>query len=74
MKFDVVGFGALNLDRLYRVDKIAGRGEEHFISGCTESPGGSAANTVVGLARLGNKVGYIGKVGGDLEESLCWRA
>ena len=67
MKFDVIGFGALNVDKLYRVDKIAVSGEERFIKGYAEAPGGSAANTIVGLARLGNKVGYVGKVGSDRE-------
>lgn len=67
MKLDVVGFGALNIDKLYRVGFIAGRGEESFVEGYSESPGGSAANTMVGLARLGYRVGYIGKVGADRE-------
>ncbi|MDQ1280965.1 MAG: ribokinase [Thermoproteota archaeon] len=70
MKFDVIGFGALNIDRLYRVDRIAGVGEERFIRGYSETPGGSAANTIVGLARLGHKVGYVGKVGDDSEDEL----
>ena len=74
MKFDVVGFGALNVDKLYRVDEIAGIGEERFITGCVEAAGGSAANTIVGLARLGNKVGYIGKVGGDREKEFLLRS
>ena len=67
MRFDAIGFGALNVDKLYRVDKIAEIGEERYITGCVEALGGSAANTVVGLARLENSVGYIGKVGGDRE-------
>ncbi len=65
MSLDVVGFGALNLDRLYQVNEIPGRGDQVFATGCVEAPGGSAANTVVGLARLGHRVGYIGKVGAD---------
>lgn len=64
MKLDIVGFGALNVDKLYSVDRITVGGES-LITGHVESLGGSAANTIVGLARLGNKVGYIGKVGGD---------
>jgi len=67
LKLNVVGFGALNLDKLYRVDKITGSGEESFITGYTEAPGGSAANAIVGLARLGHSVGYVGKVGSDRE-------
>ncbi|MEM1536790.1 MAG: carbohydrate kinase family protein [Candidatus Bathyarchaeia archaeon] len=65
--FDVVGFGALNVDKLYRVNKIAGPDEEGYVISCEESCGGSAANTVVGLARLGCKVGFIGKVANDRE-------
>lgn len=67
MKLDVLGFGALNLDKLYRVDKIAVAGEETFVKGLTISPGGSAANTIVGLTRLGINTGYIGKIANDSE-------
>ncbi len=35
------------------------------IGGATEVSGGSAANTVVGVARLGARAGYIGKVRDD---------
>jgi len=70
MKLDVICFGALNLDRLYRVDRIAKVGEERFIMDFEECPGGSAANTAAGLARLGLKVGYIGKVAKDREGRL----
>ncbi len=62
-RFDVVGFGALNVDKLFKVNKLAKAEEESFIEAYTEACGGSAANTAVGLARLGCKVGYIGKVG-----------
>ena len=67
MILDVLGFGALNLDKLYRVDKIAAAGEETFVKGLTISPGGSAANTIVGLTRLGVNTGYIGKIANDSE-------
>jgi len=70
MKFDVVGFGALNVDKLYHVSRIAREGEESFILSMSESPGGSAANTMVGLARLGVKTGFIGKVANDHEGQL----
>lgn len=68
--FDVVGFGALNVDKLYKVNKIAGPEEEGFIISCEETCGGSAANTIVGLARLGCKVGFIGKVANDEEGKM----
>jgi ribokinase len=76
-KFDVIGFGALNVDTLLKVDKIAGAEEESFIHDYAEVCGGSAANTMVGLARLGCKVGFVGKVADDHEGKLqidCFKA
>jgi ribokinase len=69
-KFDVVGFGALNVDMLFKVQKLARAEEESFIEDFTEACGGSAANTIVGLARLGCKTGFIGKVANDREGKL----
>jgi len=69
-KFDVIGFGALNVDTLLKVERIAGPEEESFIENYTESCGGSAANTIVGLARLDRKVGFIGKIANDSEGKL----
>ncbi len=70
MRFDAIGFGALNMDRLYEVNRIAGRDEESFVTASSESPGGSAANTIVGLARLGLKTGCIGKCARDREGEI----
>jgi ribokinase len=69
-RFDVVGFGALNVDKLFKVNKIAEAEEESFIENCVEACGGSAANTTVALARLTCKVGFVGKVGCDREGDL----
>ncbi len=69
-RFDVVGFGALNLDKLFKVNKLAKAEEESFVVEYAEACGGSAANTAVGLARLGSEVGYIGKVGCDREGDI----
>ncbi|MEM2915445.1 MAG: carbohydrate kinase family protein [Candidatus Bathyarchaeia archaeon] len=74
MKFDVVCFGALNVDKLYSVNRIAKADEESVILNFKESPGGSAANTAVGLARLDVKTGYIGKVAGDREGGLLLKS
>jgi ribokinase len=74
VKFDVIGFGALNVDKIYRVNRIARGGEESFITDLHEEPGGSAANTIVGLTRLGLKTGYIGKVANDREGRLLLEA
>jgi len=70
MKFDVIGFGALNVDKIYQVPRIAKEGEETFVLDFQETPGGSAANTIVGLAKLGLKTGFIGKVADDYEGQL----
>ena len=66
-RFDVVGFGALNVDKLFKVNTIAAAEEESPITDTAETCGGSAANTVVGLARLGCKVGFVGEVARDRE-------
>jgi len=70
MKFDVIGFGALNVDKIYQVQRIAKEGEETFVLDFQETPGGSAANTIVGLAKLELKTGFIGKVADDHEGQL----
>jgi ribokinase len=62
---DVIGFGALNLDRIYQVNRLAGADEESYIKNVSESCGGSAANTIIGLSRLGLKTGFLGKVAAD---------
>jgi ribokinase len=70
MKLDVIGIGALNVDKLYMVEQIAREDEESSVIDFTEACGGSAANAIVGLARLGLKTGYIGKVARDREGQL----
>ena len=67
---EVIGFGALNMDKLYRVNRIATAEEESFVIEFEEASGGSAANTMVGLARLGCKVSFIGKVADDREGKM----
>ncbi len=73
MNKDVIGFGALNLDKIYYVDKIPSKDEEGFVKDVKFFPGGSAANTIVGLSRLGIKAGYIGKIGDDEEGGLLYK-
>lgn len=65
LKVKVIGFGALNLDKLFYVDKIVGPDEETFIEDETFSPGGSAANTIIALSKLGISSSYIGKIAAD---------
>lgn len=61
---DIVGFGALNIDHLYRVDRTVTNGEQ-LVTDYASSQGGSAANTIYGVARLGIKAGLVGVTGED---------
>lgn len=67
---EIIGFGALNVDKLYSVDKIVSYDEESFITDETDTPGGSAANTIVGLSRLGCSTSIIGKIAEDEDGDL----
>ncbi len=64
---DIVGFGALNWDRLLKVPRIASGDEEYVVLEQTCAPGGSAANTIYGLAKLGFRTGFVGALGDDTE-------
>lgn len=63
-EFDVIGCGVLNTDYVYRVDRII-RGGLGTLENVRISSGGSAANTIYGLAKLGLKTGFIGALGDD---------
>ncbi|WP_405295547.1 carbohydrate kinase family protein [Methanobrevibacter sp.] len=67
---EVIGFGALNVDKLYSVENIVSKDGESFIKSETDTPGGSAANTVIGLSRLGCSTSIIGKIAEDDEGDL----
>ncbi|MGZ7160308.1 MAG: carbohydrate kinase family protein [Methanobacterium sp.] len=69
-KIDVAGFGALNIDKIYRVNKISCKDDESYIKDFSVSCGGSAANTIIGLSRLGIKTGFIGKISNDDDGKL----
>ncbi len=66
---EVVGLGALNTDHLYKVDCILDDGET-VVNEAISSPGGSAANTIYGLAKLGVGTGFAGVVGDDGEGKI----
>jgi ribokinase len=65
----VVGFGAMNLDALYQVESVLADNET-TIKEHQSLPGGSAANTIYGLAKLGISTSFIGAVGNDKEGEL----
>ncbi len=91
MAMDVVGFGSLNVDMIYRVadprvvDNLKPGGEvfgdKHSLEkilgvvkrvgvSCGVWGGGSAANTMVALSRLGFRTGVVGRVGSDANADL----
>lgn len=62
---DVVVVGSLNMDTFIKVEKLPKPGETlHGIS-IHKFPGGKGANQAIALARLGNSVSMVGKVGND---------
>jgi sugar/nucleoside kinase (ribokinase family) len=65
-KIEVIGLGALNVDRLYQAERVLAGGET-AVDELPAVPGGSAANTIYGLAKLGVRTGFIGVVGDDAE-------
>jgi ribokinase len=66
---EVIGLGALNIDYLYQVERILEDGES-VVGESGAFPGGSAANTIYGLAKRGISTGFIGVVGDDAEGEL----
>jgi ribokinase len=70
---ELVGFGALNRDVLYRVPEIVLNGET-FVESSTLATGGSAANTCRALARWGVSTGFVGAVGDDPDGSALLAA
>lgn len=60
----VIGLGAMNMDYFYRVKSLLKDGEAR-VEEVQTYPGGSAANTVYGLAKLGISCGFVGGVGDD---------
>jgi len=66
---EVIGLGAMNMDHIYRVERILVDGETS-VAEFRPSPGGSAANTIYALAKLGVTTGFIGAVGDDEEGEM----
>jgi len=65
-KIQIIGVGALNIDHIYKVERILEDGET-VVDWAKSFPGGSAANTIYGLAKLGLSTGFCGAVGDDEE-------
>jgi ribokinase len=69
---EVVGLGALNIDHIYKVERILEDGETVVLE-AKSSPGGSAANTVYGLAKLGVSAGFCGVIGDNDDGKIVLR-
>ena len=69
MKMQVVGVGALNIDHIYKVASILDDGEA-VVEAAEGFAGGSAANTIYGLGKLGVSAGFCGAVGDDAEGKI----
>jgi ribokinase len=63
-KIQIIGVGALNTDHIYKVERILENGET-VVDWARSFPGGSAANTIYGLAKLGVSTGFCGAIGDD---------
>lgn len=62
----IVGVGALNIDHIYKVAHILDDGET-VVEDARSFPGGSAANTIYGLGKLGVEAGFAGTIGSEDE-------
>jgi ribokinase len=65
--YDVIGMGALLVDRIASLDYFPKVDGETFVGSLEVRPGGSAANFAVACSRLGLKSGFIGMIGDDSE-------
>jgi ribokinase len=72
VNIEIIGLGALNIDHIYKVERILDDGEA-VASEASAFPGGSAANTIYALAKLGVKTGFSGVVGDDDEGRMLLR-
>lgn len=63
--FDVICSGNLNLDIIFRTNRMPKQYEKYEAKEAFVQLGGSAGNTACWLARLGSKVGFLGCVGND---------
>ena len=63
---EIIGLGALNIDHIYLTGRTHDDGEV-VAEEAGSFPGGSAANTIYGLGRLGVSAGFVGAIGDDAE-------
>ncbi len=71
--FDVIGIGALNIDRIYSVPRVVTDGAQ-LIDEVVVDAGGCSANTAYALAKLGLHCGFLGAVGDDADGETVVRS
>ncbi len=65
MKPLILVVGSMNMDLVVKTDEIPNIGETVIGNELLEIPGGKGANQAVAMAKLGNNVTFLGKVGND---------
>jgi ribokinase len=71
---DVIVLGGAAVDLVAQVEELPQRDSLVLARAFERFPGGSAANVAVGLARLGRRVGFVGKLGDDEHGQLLLAA
>lgn len=65
-KLKILSLGGVNIDLCAKITEFPSIDEEVEVLEFEELPGGSAANYIVGVARLGISAGFMGKLGDDI--------
>lgn len=68
----IVVVGSINIDVTLNVDELPQPGRTVSTGRYSVAPGGKGANQSIGVARLGNEVALIGKVGSDYDAALIY--
>lgn len=68
----IVVIGSINIDITLNVDELPQPGKSISTDRYSVIPGGKGANQAVGVAKLGNEVCLIGKVGSDYDASIVY--
>lgn len=69
-RFVVVG--AINVDVTFHVEQFPRHGNTSLISSSASAVGGKGVNEAIGIARLGNEVALIGKMGMDADAAFIF--
>lgn len=68
----IIVVGSINIDVTLNVDELPQPGRTVSTSKHSVIPGGKGGNQAVGVAKLGNEVSLIGKVGNDYDSTIVY--